>query len=166
MCHRHANTQDVGPNIETATENKAPSCSSATIPGSTTKEANEAQPKTNKSAPGFLTALTTTTMVAMDMRSVVMMPTPDPDGPDLICPDALWFRSEYLHVWVDRLKKKRRYSSTDKHTRYNNSWVCGQGKESSKHRCSPRLNTPLRESGDDGRNFILCAKRTRFCLEK
>lgn len=60
------------------------------------QQRNKAQQKPNGRP--VLTALTTTTMVATAMSSVVMMPTPDPDGPDLICPDALWFRSEYLHV--------------------------------------------------------------------
>lgn len=76
--------------------------------------------------PGFLTAFTTTTRVATAMRSVVMMPTPDPDGPDLICPDALWFRSEYLHVRADNKNQTQ--------TRHDGSWARGRGKGSSAHR--------------------------------
>lgn len=47
-------------------------------------------------AHGPLTAFTITTSVATAMRSVVMIPTPDPEGPDLICPPADWLRSVYL----------------------------------------------------------------------
>lgn len=55
----------------------------------------------------ILTALVITTNVATTMRRVVMMPTPDPDGPDTICPELFWLRSEYLqamHARYDRTK--------------------------------------------------------------
>lgn len=55
-----------------------------------------------------LTALIITTTEATDMSSVVMMPTPDPEGPDLICPPALWFRSEYLFKTRTRRQKSER----------------------------------------------------------
>lgn len=48
--------------------------------------------------PGFheLTAFENTTMVAPAARMVETMPTPEPEGPDTICPLSSWFRSEYL----------------------------------------------------------------------
>lgn len=63
-----------------------------------------------------LTAFVSTTTVDSAQSITLMTPTPDPEGPDLICPCSSWFKSEYLSHHTAAIHQRAEYQYTRRGT--------------------------------------------------